>query len=68
MIDATHEGLTDYERALLAAAIETRGVAKLDAVSVSELHRKVGAKLARAWPTLTSDQLDAIHAVIEGTP
>lgn len=54
------------ERALLAAAIETRGVAKLAAVGVSDRHLVVGAALARAWRELTQEQLEAIAAVIEG--
>ena len=54
------------ERELLAAAIETRGVAKLAAVGVSDRHLVVGAALARAWRELTQEQLEAIAAVIEG--
>lgn len=50
---------------LLAAAIVTRGVAKLDAMHVTDKHRVVGAALARAWTSLTPEQLSAIAAVIE---
>lgn len=52
--------------ALLAAAIETRGFAKLALVGVSDHQRRVGVEFALWWRVLTHKQLDAIKAAIEG--
>ncbi len=49
---------------LLASAQQTRGSFLLTARGVTALHLEVGAKLARAWPGLTKEQLDAIMAVL----
>lgn len=56
--------LSTDEAPLLLHAAEARGHFALRTEGMSERHLRVGAALARAWGSLTSEELQAIYEVI----
>ena len=51
---------------LLGAAAREKGAFELDAASVTEKAREVGAALARGWSGLSDEDLEKIRAILDG--
>jgi transcriptional regulator with XRE-family HTH domain len=52
---------------LIEAAAGDKGAFELDARSVTQTGREVGAALARGWSELSDEDLEKIRTILEGT-